>query len=485
MKFGKRIKTYTPSPTIARFHADNHSFYKGIMGPFGSGKTVGLCMEIMMRAMHQRVFHGERRSRWVFIRNTYDQLQRTTVKTWKDWVDPNAFPVTGDSPQFCHVRQKLADGTILDLELYFVSMERADDARKVLSFEFSGAAVNEAREIPWSIVESLSRVGRYPSKEDGGTNWRGVILDTNPPHLRHWWHRKFEVEKPEGFRLYRQPGGLIRVGKKYRDNPLAENIDHLDGGYLYYYQQISGRSRDFINVHILGQYGNLFDGVAVYADDWNEEVHVAKEPLPVYRGLPLVLGWDFGLTPACVICQFPPTGGCNVLREYWSLRSGTKQFARDVVKPALLNEFANMRFHSYGDPAGEQKAQGDIDLSCFSELARFGLTTQKAPSNNFNVRRDAVISELQKMDRGKPALQVDPSCTMLIDAMNGGYTFKRVQVIGGAGDEKFKEEPDKNDYSHISDALQYAILGARKPVQSNPTARRAIQTRRNSMNAYR
>ena len=39
----------------------------------------------------------------------------------------------------------------------------------------------------------------------------------------------------------------------------------------------------------------------------------------------------------------------------------------------------------------------------------------------------------------------------------GGYKFVRVQVVG---DERFKEYPDKNQYSHVHDALQYAAMYA-------------------------
>lgn len=41
--------------------------------------------------------------------------------------------------------------------------------------------------------------------------------------------------------------------------------------------------------------------------------------------------------------------------------------------------------------------------------------------------------------------------------MAGGYKYRRIQV---GGDERFKDAPDKNMYSHVAEALQYLMIGA-------------------------
>jgi hypothetical protein len=41
--------------------------------------------------------------------------------------------------------------------------------------------------------------------------------------------------------------------------------------------------------------------------------------------------------------------------------------------------------------------------------------------------------------------------------MAGAYRYRRVQVTG---DERFKDEPDKNGYSHPCEAGQYLMMGA-------------------------
>ena len=49
---------------------------------------------------------------------------------------------------------------------------------------------------------------------------------------------------------------------------------------------------------------------------------------------------------------------------------------------------------------------------------------------------------------GKPLLQLDPRCQMLIEAFTGGYHRK---VVAG----RTLDEPEKNEYSHLMDCLAY------------------------------
>ncbi len=117
--------------------------------------------------------------------------------------------------------------------------------------------------------------------------------------------------------------------------------------------------------------------------------------------MPLVLGWDFGLTPACVVCQLSPRGQLRVIREYVCERGGIRELAREVVKPVLLNEFAGLRILSAGDPAGLQKSQMDAK-TCIGELISLGIPTEAAPTNDFIARRQAVMSFLTRSVEGGP-----------------------------------------------------------------------------------
>ena len=51
-----------------------------------------------------------------------------------------------------------------DIDVLFLALDREEDVRKLLSLELTGAWINEAREIPKAIVDTLTgRVGRYPA----------------------------------------------------------------------------------------------------------------------------------------------------------------------------------------------------------------------------------------------------------------------------------------------------------------------------------
>ena len=71
--------------TIKQFMKDE-SFFRGLRGPVGSGKSVSCCIEILRRGLSQKKGEdGKRKSRWAVIRNTNPQLKTTTIKTWLDW----------------------------------------------------------------------------------------------------------------------------------------------------------------------------------------------------------------------------------------------------------------------------------------------------------------------------------------------------------------------------------------------------------------
>ena len=42
--------------------------------------------------------------------------------------------------------------------------------------------------------------------------------------------------------------------------------------------------------------------------------------------------------------------------------------------------------------------------------------------------------------------------------MKGAYHYRKINVAVGQGETKFKEEPEKDQYSHPHDALQYIGL---------------------------
>lgn len=471
---------YKAEPTLARFHQSN-AFVRGVRGPIGSGKSVACCIEIVRRAIEQAPHDGVRRSRWAVIRNTYPELKSTTIKTWQDWLDDSVAPINWAAPITSMLQIPLPDGTRVECEVMFIALDRPQDVKKLKSLELTGVWMNEACELPKSILDmATGRVGRYPSLVFGGPSWSGVVMDTNPPDDDHWWYELAENPSPEDtqaqqdlkhqlvdlgfmkegqefYEFFAQPPALLDDGGKYMPNPLAENVKNHALGYAYWMRQIPGKTKEWIKVYVMGQYGSVHDGKPVYPE-YNDALH-CKKIMPLL-GTKLWIGLDFGLTPAAVICQKDARGRLLVIDEVCGTDMAIRQFLQDCLIPHLTEVYPDWwakkdeLIQCIADPAGEQKAQTD-EKTCFQEVREAGLKVKAGKSNSFIPRRDAVAWFLSKLTMGQTAFLVDPCCHLVRKGFNGGYKYARVQVVG---EERYKDEPHKNRFSHPHDALQYVAL---------------------------
>ncbi len=403
-------------------------------------------------SVQQAPYNGVRYSRGMFIRNTYPELKSTVIKSFQDWFPESIAPIRLDMPITANLNFALPDGTRLDCEIIFLSFDRPDDIGKLKGFEATWVGLSEANELPKSALDmATQRVGRYPPQRMGGPTWYGVFGDTNMPDDDHYLYRLFEKEKNKGYTLFKQPGGLRELDGKYVPNEIAENIAHLPGGFEYYLKQVAGKSKEWIKVFLLAQYGTISDGKPIYPE-WNDDIHC--NPVGPIQGIPLLLGFDYGLTPACVVCQVSPRGALHVLSEMFAKDMGPKQFARDVVVPHLSLTYPGYGFQASGDPSGMEGHKTE-EKTAFQDLLEEGIACIPASTNKFQGRREAVAKYLTRLSDGKPTLLVDPSCDMIRRGFNGRYQFKRLAVVG---EERFRDVADKNDFSHLHDALQYAAL---------------------------
>lgn len=454
--------SYAPPGPVARAFMRSDSFVRGLMGPFGSGKSTACVMEIMRRAQQQAPSpDGKRRTRWVAVRNTYPELRTTTIPTWHQWIPPSAGRWIDEGPP----RHLIKRGDI-DLEILFLSLDRPQDVRDVLGLEITGAWLNEVRELPRSVVDAITgRVAqaRYPPAAQGGATWSGVIMDTNPPDSDHWYYHLAEEVRPDGWEFFRQPGGLGEgaenlqwLGQDQASLELPElDPRRLDRGRETYRKMSAGKSRDWVEVYVNGEYGFVQDGRPVWPE-YVDSVHCAP-CLPDAR-LPLYVGLDFGLTPAATFGQRSPSGCWAIVGELATDDMGIERFG-ELLAREIRSRFAGFDLAAItGDPAGDTRGQGD-ERTAFDILRAAGIRAQPSPdaSNDFTRRREAVAHYLRRLDGGQPAFIIDPSCRMLRKGMAGAYKFKRVQVIGA---ERYQDKPDKTIHSHVCEALQYMFLGA-------------------------
>lgn len=449
-------KLYIPTTTGHSAHSDD-SFVRIIMGPYGSGKSTWAITEIVKRACNMPVWQsGRRRSRWGIVRNTSGELQTTTLATWLAW-----FGDLGD----INKRQKpimtyehtFNDGKgVVELELLFIALDRPEDVRKIKSLELTGCYINELSEVPKAALAHMKgRVNRYPSKAFCEEQyWSGIIADTNPPEDDHWIYKDFEESQFDHHRLFKQPPGLIKNDdNKWVRNPNADNATHLPDNY--YEMLAEGQSYEFIKVFCLGEYGSVGFGKRVYPE-FNPDLH-AVESIDAIQGEKLILGWDFGLTPACVVMQLSARGQLLVLKEYVADGMGIRSFAESVVIPCLMRDFPYSKVGlSVADPAGNNRSEIIEEMSCIGELNSLSIPTISARTNDIGPRLASVRFFLNKMVDGKPGFILHKKgCPVLFKGFAKGYVYSRVAV---SGEERYKDTPNKNMFSHPMDGLGYGCM---------------------------
>lgn len=521
MKGENVVLDFTESPTVAKFMRDD-SPVRVIIGPVGSGKTVGCCAEVMRRALMQKPSPDNiRRFKAAIVRNTMPELWRTTMETWLNiYKEEQVGPLRRTAP-VSHLIEYPADKETGEPGLYlhvdFFALDKEKDVKSLLSYEGTMIWFNEIREIPKKLVDAATdRAGRYPSRAKGEVmpTWHGVIGDTNPPDEEHWIYKFSEDEEQMGYSFFKQPPGVYEakyvedVGYKSIDtrnhtltitdenrvvrsagtywiaNPEAENILNLPlekegddpyGRGGYYLKRVAGKDRDWIRGYYQGDYGPIFDGRPVI-QGFSREILVRKD-LEFLPNVPIIGGIDIGggtLAPAAVLAQKHPRGNYLIHAEFSPPEEGMGlvEFVTEL-KSLFAARFPTGEWgRFYGDPAGQDR-DPLFKYTMFSHLQVNGIMAYPTPTNDPRDRIESIKAPMNRMVDGLPGILIDYRCKMLIAGLLGGWKFRRVQ---GATDERYSESPAKNKYSHVCDALGYLLQGGGEgKALRRGTQRRSVQ----------
>ena len=204
-------------------------------------------------------------------------------------------------------------------------------------------------------------------------------------------------------------------------------------------------------------------GKPVYPN-FSKKLHtrLGIEPEP---GLPLLRGWDFGLTPACVVGQLQGRQ-LLIFYEFIGLNMGIKRFANEVVLPGCRNAFpawANpfSDWLDFIDPAGLQAAQTD-ETTCAQHMFAAGIKRIFPGAIDWETRRSSVDEFLEgavkKGHQFESRFLIDPQyCDTCVRGFTGGYQYaEKTLIIEPDG----KIKPIKNRFSHPHDGIQYLASGA-------------------------
>lgn len=464
-----------PGPVGAAFLRDDKSFVRAILGPVGGGKSSVCVFDCVRNASRMPVCRdGTIKFKLAVIGQTYGQLERNLFPTWKRWLPADDGPngnwtvsdFKGGGGRYASHKIEwdvIRDGKLVTVyfEAIFAAIGDAVVEEFMRGFEPTAFWLYEVDLQPESVLDqAIFRLGRFPSVADlpDGVTYRSyIIADLNAPDVDSWFFVRFEENLPEGFALYKQPSGLSKD---------AENKHNLPPGY--YDRQVAvlrsqKNGKSLIKRMVHAQYAPSTDGQPVY-EEYSDDLHLASHPI-VPLPLPIIIGLDAGVQrPAAVICQQKSSGQWLVLGEVVPGRCGSQRFAsalkQEIAELAELAKLPHLEIGGlYSDPAGFTGADSEVGELAWAEKVgvEMGFPVLPTETNELDPRLSAVRDELTYMiDGDTPALLVSPRCKMIRKGFASHYRFKKERV---GNTERTSDKPEKNDYSHPHDALQYALLG--------------------------
>jgi hypothetical protein len=446
---------YKPPPTVEEFMMSD-ALVRVIVGPVGSGKSMGCIFELLRRARQQSPdAQGNRNTRYALVRNTLAQLRTTVLPDVQQYLLPMVrYYVTDATIQ---IRAPLDDGTNIVSDWIMIPLETKEDIRRLLSMQLTGAWVNEVREVPFEILSGLlERLGRFPSKINGGPTWRGLIADTNPWDTDSLYHEALVLNPVPKWALFHQPSGI---------GPYAENLDNLPDGY--YEDAMSGASEERAATQIRSEWGVSNAGQAVFRRSFDAVRHVRDMEVVINPQRPIMVGMDFGRTPCALIGQVDTYGRLLIFEELTSEDMGLRQFVNERLKPRLLdNPYVGKRVFVVADPAGAQKSQL-AEENAFDVLKAAGLPAYAAITNDIAARLLAFEKLLSVYPAGEPGLQISRAgCPILVRALGSNYRYRKKR------DGQLEDKPEKlHPHSDVADAGQYMALAVNADVTSRVIAR--------------
>lgn len=498
------VKTYKPaSPTIEAFHRCDAPV-RAIVGAVGTSKTVSALWDIgYILPARAYLLYGITHTRWFVVRRNYTWLMDTDFEAAMDWFLWGNYRGSDRTLRVRWPRHDSID-TELIVDLQFRAAETDEDEKKFRSTAATGAWIDESIEVRPVIKDVIiTRLGRFPKVADTPCHFtpRYLIETTNPcpvDHPMYWqydWRGPKVVREPErgedGMPMWET--GLYDTGTLVRKLPPGpvptraptpgfigfwqapgENRDNVRAGYWQNIKDLYPESPEMQQMLVDGRPGYRPEGKGVYRN-YNRDVHMAsgelvwmQVPDPVNggtKGAPLIMGWDnSGDAPASVVVQRVAPMQFQVLREFYDDRMGIVDFTADVIAKLQI-EFPGAEIAHYCDPAGFaafSNAKGGLTSNAQIQQEQFGLK-MNASRQELDLRISAVDQLLARRD----GLLIDLRCNRLLNGFFGGYVREENPR---AGFNEFKDQPKKNKFSHVHDALQYALVVFVYPLMNEPRA---------------
>ena len=417
--------TFQPNPVQKAF-IESRAIADLFSSRMGEGKSAAIAWACF--------YHTSRNpgARWAIIRDTWDNLEATTMKEFFKWFPPGVFGNYQSSRKtFTWAVEGMGNG-----EVQFLGMDDPTDATKLQSRELAGFGIDEPAPAAESggVAELIFDVALSRLRQPG-MKWYSAKLAQNNPDETHWTYRRFVEPGTAGFANWQ---------------PMEpENVKNLPDGYYETLRGVWQHRPDLLRRFVEGMYGFQQSGKAV-TPEWEDGTHLATG-LTAMKGIPLELLWDFGLNPTCAITQVLPLGGWNIIESYVGEGVGVYQLVEDDIKPLLQAHYPKHTWRHIGDPMGKTKEQSNSLHSAVRVIRKELGGIWKSGPVRWHDRIDPLRAVLSKSrTSGRGLIQVDRVKAKAVwHALRGGwhYNITRAGLIGA--------EPVKDIHSHPGDVMGY------------------------------
>lgn len=447
----RKVINFIPNPMQERF-ITSQAAADLFSSRVGEGKSTALVWSAFYHMQHNPG------AEWAFIRDTYENLQRSTMKSFFEWFPPGVFGTYHATKKTFTFYEQIAKGSVT-----FIGMDDPTDASKLLSWVLGGIAIDEPAPAAGSsgVDEMVFDLGQQRLRQPG-LKWYAMKLATNNPDEEHWTYKRFTGPSAEenSFRLW-QPSK-------------PENIQNLPEGYYEKLRKQLGHRPDLVRRFIDGEFGFQQEGEAV-TPQWSDRIHLAMGLVPM-RNREVVLLWDFGLNPTCIITQRTPMGYWNILYSFVGDGIGVEELILDQVAPVLRDKFPRSPLRHVGDPNGNMREQSSSKRTAVRMIKSLLGGAWRSGPVSARERIDPLQAVLTRTIAGTGLIQVDRlNAKEVWHALRGGWHYHKARSGVTAS------EPKKNQHSHPGDAMGYgaAILfptgklydsGGSDPRANEPTA---------------
>lgn len=449
---------YTPGATIEKFIAST-SVYNICCGARGSGKTTGGFMRHIVQA--QRTAAKYHPLRCALVRDTRRNIGLTTARTILKWC-PKPYSVWAgktDEPERCTIF--INNKPLLTFDFFGVNSPA--DLDRFQSFECAFVWIEEpaplatnsefiasgiAESVLASAVTSM-RSSPHPS----------VAVTMNPPSADHWtaqlWripgYEAMDIECDMAEEQVAQRENIRKSSSIFMVPPSECAAEIESPGYTQRNREIllaTGRQ---------DLYARLVEGRVGYANigervcpEWNGS-HLAPG-LTVIPNVPLLLSFDYGLNPTCIVAQVSPAGYLLIHRAFSRENMGMKQLLQAEVHP-YLTSIPVTQWSYCGGPEAVEREQSDSEETALRMIQKtLGHAPYRSGPVSWSARREGLRDALTRSPGGMPWVRVNPAgAALLVRCLEGGWHY----ASDPQGHVR-NDSPDKRSrWDHLGDAFSH------------------------------